>query len=243
MPMVGTVGYREQHEMSVANTQTLAMAPRAAKRKVVVLVHGLGAHRLMMWLLGQRLSRRGYRVVNWGYRSIRRTIEAHGCDLQRDLRKLEQDATVDEFYLVTHSMGGIVGRTALALAAREGRSFQNLHRMVMLAPPNRGSKVANLFGPWLKPICGTIDQLASRPDSYVNCLPLPQQLEVGIIAAQYDGLVHLESTYLGVERDHLVWPYTLHSGVLFRFGVAEQIAHFLEQGSFVRPEKSVALSA
>lgn len=201
-------------------------------RKVIVLVHGLGAHRLMMWLLGRRLARQGYRVINWGYRSIRRTIETHGRDLYRELVKLENDPSVEEFYLVGHSMGSIVSRTALT----NGR-FEKLHRMVMLAPPNRGSRLATMFGPLLKPICSTIDQLATRPDSYVNCLPLPQNLEIGIIAAQYDGLVHLDSTYLGIERDHLVWPFTLHSGVLFRLGVATQIVHFFNHGEFLRSRR------
>jgi hypothetical protein len=106
--------------------------------------------------------------------------------------------------------------------------------MVMLCPPNRGSRVATLFGPLLKSVCCTIDQLAHRPDSYVNKLPVPDQLDVGIIAASFDTLVPLASTYLGVERDHIVWPYTLHTGVLFRAGVADQVAHFLKHGAFQR---------
>jgi len=197
--------------------------------KIVVLVHGLGAHRVVMWLMGQRLKQRGYRVVNWGYPSIRRNVEAHGQDLHRRLLELEQDPSVGEIHLVTHSMGGIVARTALTHG-----DLVKLHRMVMLCPPNRGSRWATMFGPLLRKLCCTIDQLATRPDSYVNCLPLPEDLEVGIIAAAFDPLVPLDSTYLGVERDHIIWPLSLHSGILFRNGVAEQVAHFLANGEFLR---------
>ena len=210
---------------------------KAATEKVIVLVHGLGANRLMMWLLAQRLSWRGYRVINWGYRSTRRNLEDHGLDLHARLAELDGDPAVKELHLVTHSMGGIVARTALT---HDG--LCKLRRMVMLCPPNRGSKWASVFGPILKPVCNTLDQLAMRPDSYVNCLPAPERLDVGIIAAAYDPLVRIDSTFLGVERDHLIWPYVTHTGVLFRYGVAEQIAHFLKRGEFLR-EQTLAISA
>src|SRR5687768_3410488 len=102
---------------------------KAANEKVIVLVHGLGANRLMMWLLAQRLSWRGYRVINWGYRSTRRSLEDHGLDLHTRLTELEGDPTVKELHLVTHSMGGIVARTALT---HDG--LCKLRRMVMLCP-------------------------------------------------------------------------------------------------------------
>jgi len=209
----------------------------ANSKKAIVLVHGLGANRLMMWLLAQRLSWRGYHVVNWGYRSTQRSLEQHGLDLHKKLTELESDPKVKELHLVTHSMGGIVARTALT-----HEEVGKLRRMVMLCPPNRGSQWATFFGPILKPVCNTVDQLATRPDSYVNCLPMPERLEVGIIAAEYDPLVKLDSTFLGVERDHLIWPFVTHTGVLFRSGVAEQIAHFLKRGEFLR-EQSLAMSA
>lgn len=205
--------------------------------KTVVLVHGLGANRLMMWLLAQRLAARGYHVINWGYRSVTRTVENHGLDLFKCLSELAADKNLKEVNLVTHSLGGIVARTALT----HGK-IKKLNRMVMLCPPNRGSHWATVFGPLLKPVCGTVDQLATRPDSYVNTLPLPEDLEVGIIAAAYDPLVPVDNTYLGIERDHLVWPFVTHTGVLFRNGVAEQVAHFLKRGEFLRQE-NLAMSA
>jgi pimeloyl-ACP methyl ester carboxylesterase len=211
-------------------------------RKVIVLVHGWGANRGMMWLLGMRLARRGYRTINWGYLSLSRSIESHANDLHDALTELEQDPEVDEFFLVGHSMGSIVSRTAVTRCCDDCGPFTKLRRMVMLAPPNRGSHLASWLGPWLKPIIPTLDQLADRADSYVNCLPIPEKLDIGIIAAQYDGLVNLSNTYLGIERDHLICPHTIHSGVLFHQGVVDQIVHFLEHGCFVR-ERQRAMSA
>lgn len=203
------------------------------RKHVAVLVHGLGAHRLMMALMGYRLKQLGYRVVNWGYSSIRGTIERHGQALHKRLSELDLDETTDELFLVTHSMGGIVGRTALSFGMPE-----KLQRMVMLAPPNRGSGWATWFGPLLRPFCHTVDQLATRPDSYVNLLALPPaHLEIGVIAAGQDVLVPIEHTRLGCERDHMVWPNTLHSGVLFRQAVVDQIHHFLKNGIFLREER------
>lgn len=201
-------------------------------KRVIVLVHGLGSHPLMMWLLAKRLAQHDWCVINWGYRSTRLCIKTHGGDLARKLAELQADDRIQEIGLVTHSMGGIVARTALTQVRPD-----KLRRMVMLCPPNRGSHVATLFGRFLQPVCRAIDQLAARPDSYVNSLPVPAELEIGIIAAAYDTLVPLANTYLGVERDHLVWPYTLHTGVLFHAGVAEQITHFLQYGAFQRQSR------
>ena len=198
-------------------------------KRVIMLIHGLASNPWMMALLAARLRWRGYQVIVWSYWSVGKTIQNHAEGVRRVWEKLERDATVNEICIVAHSMGGIVARTALAM----GKPAK-LARMVMLAPPNRGSHWASWFGPLLRPLCTTLDQLASRPDSFVNQLPPPHDLEVGIIAAGFDMLVPTSHTYLPTQSDHYIVPAAMHSGVLFRRSVVEQIDHFLRAGSFLR---------
>lgn len=206
-------------------------------RDAIVLVHGLGSHTLFTAFLARQLQATNRRVINWGYRSLLRSICAHGEELAALLQQLDSDGEIRAVHLVTHSMGGIVARTALA-----ERVPRKMRRMVMLAPPNRGSRAATFFGPLFQKICKPISELADLPDSYVCTLPEPRGLEIGIIAANYDALVQQASTRLSIEHDHLVVP-TWHTGLLFRQDVAHQVQHFLEQGRFDHPPENVAAGA
>lgn len=202
---------------------------------LVVLVHGLAAHRLVMHLLVQSLQDAFVGVVNWGYPSLFSPIEQHGQKLATLLEQLDRDGDHHRIHLVTHSMGGIIGR--LALAHYTPRRFG---RFVMIAPPNRGSHVARHLAPYLGRICPPLVQLADEDESFVCSLPQPKVRELGIIAAKTDILVLERSTRLGCECDHIVLPGR-HTSLLWRRETAEQVRHFLENGRFKRQE--VALRA
>ena len=66
---------------------------------------------------------------------------------------------------------------------------RKLGRVVLLAPPNRGARLADLalrlFGRRL--IAAT--ELCSHPDSYVNRLAPAADLDCGVIAASWDHVV------------------------------------------------------
>jgi pimeloyl-ACP methyl ester carboxylesterase len=203
-----------------------AVAPSSLA--TVVLIHGWGSNPLFMALLSRRLTRLGYRTVNWGYWSIGRTIEFHGSEFHGLLTTLSQREPEQPLHLVTHSMGGIVARQALTLGRPE-----SLQRMVMLAPPNRGSPWANWLGPLVRPLGRTLDQLATGPQSFVNQLPEPSDVEIGIIAAGSDLLVPSANTRLTTGHDFCIAPRAIHSGVLFRRSVVTQVDHFLRTGRFL----------
>ena len=86
----------------------------------VLLVHGLGAHRLLMTMLSARLRQAGYEVINWGYPSFRSSIAQHGERLRELLLQLDNDPAVAHISLVTHSLGGIVARAALVGPSPQG---------------------------------------------------------------------------------------------------------------------------
>jgi pimeloyl-ACP methyl ester carboxylesterase len=196
------------------------------KHEAVILVHGLAANRLVMQPLARSLTGIYGNVVNWGYSSLWSRIERHGKQLATLLAQL--DSQVQRVHLVTHSMGGIITRLALSefLPRRLGR-------IVMVAPPNRGSHIASRLAPWLGLICPPLVQLADREGSLVCTLPLPTVPELGVIAAASDYMVREPSTRLGCEADHITLP-GLHSSLLFRQETAEQVKHFLAHGRFRR---------
>jgi triacylglycerol lipase len=201
---------------------------RPLRGDIVVLVHGLAAHRVIMRSLAESLKRVFAGVVNWGYQSLWSPLERHGQELAHLLRRLERDVPHDRIHLVAHSMGSIIGRVALAEYQPD-----RFGRFVMIAPPNRGSHIASRLAPYLGRLCPPLVQLADDRSSFVCSLPPPSVPELGIIAAQADFLVLEPNTRLGCECDHIVLP-GLHSSLLWRRETAEQVQHFLEHGRFVR---------
>ena len=195
-------------------------------RETVALVHGYLANTFMLALLGSRLRASGFRTSAWGYWNIRCSLLVHADRFSRRLRALDADPSIDRLHLVTHSMGGIVARAALA-RYRPAK----LGRFVMLAPPNRGSFVATAaegtFGRVLRPVA----ELSTAAGSLVNSLPAPDGVEIGVIAARWDALVSEESTHPDVPHAHVTVP-TFHTGLLFRRDAADLVAGFLASGTF-----------
>lgn len=140
-----------------------------------------------MWPLARHLRRRGFDVWNWGYLSLLGRVEQYAERLSEVLLQAELESQGRQFHLVTHSMGGIIARTALLQ-----HELSRLGRMVMLAPPNQGSFVARHLSPYLSWLAPTLEQLSDSPQSYVNQLGNPlrsRQLELGIIEASRDRVI------------------------------------------------------
>ena len=197
-----------------------------SRRELVVLTHGFMAHRLMLRLLARRLRRAGWNIDIWGYESFVTSVRTHAQNFSDFLAERCDDERYDRIHLVTHSMGCIIGRMAI----NEVKS-KKISRFVMLTPPNRGSfvatRTAKVFGHFFRPVA----ELTTEQDSLVNSLADPADVEIGVIAAEQDALVSLESTRLGVPHEHVTLP-CLHSAVLFRQDAANLIHSFLDTGSF-----------
>ena len=162
-------------------------SPPAVRGEAALLVHGHGAPSVLLEPLRRALELQGFRAVNWPYRSLWGSIEAHAANLAVKAQEFNEDIGVERLHFVGHSMGAIVVRRALAMARP-----RKLGRVVLLAPPNRGARLADfalrLFG---RRLCAAME-LCSHPDSYVNRLPPATDLECGIIAASWDQVVSLE---------------------------------------------------
>ena len=156
-----------------------------------VLIHGWGVRSHAMARLADMLHREGYTVLNYDYPTSQKRIEQH-AEIFLDLYRREQ--LQGKIHFLTHSMGGLLLRYALAkMTEAECRAVDSV---VMLGPPNRGSILA-LFGE-LEPVKEINVSLADMtPGSDALHIPPPAYLPpVGIIAGTRDGKVSLKSTAL-----------------------------------------------
>ena len=191
---------------------------------LVILVHGFSASRLVMWPLAYRLRQDGFRVRQWSYLSLFGKIDSHAARLRTFLQS--ELGSERRIHIVAHSMGCIVVRAAL-----QGTAISNLGRVVMLAPPNRGSLVADFVSRFAGWLLVPTRELASRPTSYVNLLGHRLNVDVGIIAAKYDMLIPVRNTSLPYQTRHEVVAGT-HNSILFSSEIGSKVSTFLRSGEF-----------
>jgi pimeloyl-ACP methyl ester carboxylesterase len=211
----------------------------------VVLLHGIANFAASLRRIERALRMAGYRTFNLDYPSCSQSVDDLAASLHASISDFA--GSVDgRLHVVAHSMGGLVARTWIAHAKPA-----NLGRVVMLAPPNGGSEIADrlrdttvyrrAYGPAgrdLTTAAATARKQRLGPPDYC----------VGIIAgdrsinpmSKYfklprpnDGTVSVASSRLEGMADHIVLP-TAHTLMLFDRRVIVQVAHFLRDGRFYR---------
>ncbi len=121
-----------------------ALRPDEAAGELVILLHGLGRTPAMFHDLEPALQSEGRQVIALRYPSLTRDLEAHGIWLNE---LLDRHPRVDKVAFVTHSLGGLVLRAALA-GEPAWRDRMALGPVVMLAPPNQGAEIARKLDRW-----------------------------------------------------------------------------------------------
>lgn len=217
------------------SVSVLKSAPPTGTSKVprdwVVLLHGLFATSHSMRKLEKRISEMGYMVLNWGYPTWLRSTEQNARNLLVDLAALQNDPSVRTINFVTHSMGGILARCALHLGGDA-----KVKRLVMLAPPNRGSYLTRIsLGPfaWCLPAIAELTESPSGLPSRLEAASLDgsSQVEIGVIAGSRDLIVPVANTKTSTQREHCVLP-TSHLGLPNHETAVSYVLSFLQCGKF-----------
>lgn len=216
--------------------------PQVNTTEYVILLHGLTRSDRSMKKFEQALSKAGYLTININYPSTKHQIEVLA---KKTISKaLAQCPEYSKIHFVTHSLGGILVRQYL-----HQNTINNLGRVVMLGPPNKGSQVVDRFSktPGFKLLNGPAGmQLGTKKDSIPNKLG-PAFFELGIIAGTRsvnpllsliipgsdDGKVSVESTKIIGMSDHIELPVT-HPFMMNNEAVISQVLHFLKKGVFSR---------
>jgi len=212
--------------------------------EMVVLLHGLARTRRSLTKLERSLDAAGYRVQCLQYPSRDGGPDELVADLHAQLDAC--CAGAERVHFVTHSLGGILLRAYLVK-----HELPQLGRVVMLAPPNRGTEYVDLFrdlrlfkwafGP-------TALELGTDPQSLPNRLP-PVNFELGVIAgttglnplspwvvaAPNDGTVSVQSARIEGMSAFATVPAS-HSFIMSSPLAIELTLEFLRSGRFASPE-------
>ena len=206
----------------------------------VVFLHGLARTSASMDKAAAAFEKSGYAVANVKYPSRKYPIEELApLAIQAGLNECPSGSVI---HFVTHSLGGILVRYYL-----EQNEIPNLGRVLMLAPPNKGTEVIDTFRhvPGFKVINGPAGlQLGTGKDS-VPLMLGPVDYEVGVIAgtrtfnpilSQYlknpdDGKVSVENTKVEGMTDFVMVPVS-HPFIMKSRIVIDQAFSFIETGHF-----------
>jgi len=198
-------------------------------RPLVVLLHGLARRSGSLSRLRRRLEEAGFDTWARTYPSRKLTITDAAAQVAD---WIHADAGDRELYAVTHSMGGILLRHLADPRLR-------WRRIVMLAPPNQGSQVAQSFrqrplfrwfyGPaghelgerppsWPPPpapfavIAGTRHESWTNPTSWVTRMGEPNDGTVAVSETQIDGMAAfttVDATHTWIMNDPRVHRHVL----------------------------------
>jgi len=219
-----------------------AVRAQGAPAECVVLLHGLGRTCWSMKRIEWALKGAGYQVVNISYPSRRRTVEQLSGGYLQELMATRIPAGVKKIHFVTHSLGGILLRDYLA-----HHTVTNLGRVVMLAPPNHGSTLADslrehALGRWILGRAGR--ELGTAPNQMPQRLG-PVDFPLGVIAGDVslnpffsrvlegpnDGKVTVESARIAGMSDFAV-VHSSHTWMMWRAETLRYILAFLREGHF-----------
>ncbi len=198
------------------------------EQKVIILVHGLMRTPASMFFLSSYLKKQGYSVYSYDYPSARGSIHEHGILLNQYLKQFLKTHSNTKTYLITHSLGGIIARDALAQLPPE--DLKKIAGLIMLAPPNQGSALAKFstqFFPMISYFVKPLTELSSDQNSYVHKVPIPK-IKIAIIAGRYDAKVPPASARLeGAAEPYVV--NSTHTFIMNNTQAKLYIKQFLEQ--------------
>jgi Alpha/beta hydrolase family len=232
------------HRIRAILTLCLLMANGAAWAvDCVVLLHGLARTSSSMSKMEEALREEGYATANIDYPSRDHEIaELAEIAVGQGLASCRAIDGVEKIHFVTHSLGGILLRQYLSSS-----SIAELGRVVMLGPPNQGSRASdemqNVPGfDWLNGPAGY--QLGKGENSVPLALG-PVEFELGVIAGNRsidpitsavlvnpdDGRVSVEDTKVEGMDDFIVVEHS-HAFMMRMRRPIELTKTFLRTGSF-----------
>lgn len=220
-------------------------AAGAQAGECVVLLHGLARTSTSMNRMQRKLEDAGFETANIDYPSRDHTVEELAdIAVPEGLESCRAREGVERIHFVTHSLGGILVRQYL-----ETHEIPELGRVVMLGPPNQGSKAVDELKdvPGFDWLNGPAGQQLGKGDESVPLKLGPADFELGVIAGTRsidpitsavldnpeDGRVSVEDTKLDGMTDFVVVSHS-HAFMMRMRRPIELTIRFLQSGSFDR---------
>jgi pimeloyl-ACP methyl ester carboxylesterase len=214
-----------------------AWKPPPRSRATIILIHGAIVEGYEMWPLRRRLTRLGYHVRQFYYRSMLRGLDDNVRRLRAFIRKTEGDP----LHVIGHSMGGILMRQAF-----EYEPDSRPGRLIAIGSPFLDCWVAHrylglhAFGRYL--LGKTVHDHIRHPRDPI----WRGQRELGVIAGTYpfgigrvfrdlpspsDGIILWRETQLQGITAQVTFPIN-HFGMLLSRRCCVEMARFLATGTF-----------
>lgn len=208
----------------------------------VYLVHGYCGLGVELEKIHRAIIKEGFTCEIVVYPSLSEDVDSVGKHLFQRIRQ----ENFDTISFVTHSMGALVVRSLHHYVQPE-QHFPFIHRIIMIAPPNNGSPVADFFAQFgfLEFIVGpNVRNLTTDSKSGAQKYAVPT-CEVGLILGikgnevgynsfikgDDDGLVPAETSKLGIETD-VAYIKDSHVGLILNKKVIRITIAFLKRGKF-----------
>ena len=212
-------------------------------KKKVVLLHGYNKNKKDMYVLRDNLRNLDYEVILAElpllFRSVQHCTEIFAEQLKEIIADLNSR---EKLSLVGHSTGGIVIRKAIKDPALK----IYIDRCVLIATPNRGSrladkaaKISKIFVNIFKPV----KSITTENIKEMN-LKITPDIEIGAIAGsksnlflgrllrkKNDGRIRVNSVKYEDLKDFKMLPYG-HKDIHYQLETAQLIDNFLRGGSF-----------
>ena len=210
---------------------------------LTVLLHGLGRDRKIMEDLEHALTAAKFDVYNLSYPSKSYPIAELAQYIADRINKGFPNRPIN---FVTHSLGSIIVRYI-----DKHKLIDPIHRVVMLAPPNKGTPVINilrrlkLFSNYWGTASG---ELSSDEQGIHHQLGEEVSFECGIIAGnksvdpwfswtilkgEDDGKVTVANTKIAGMKEHTIIPVA-HPHLPSHPEVIKETIHFLKTGHFIK---------
>ncbi len=212
-------------------------------KKKIILVHGYYKNKKDMSALEKNLEKLGNEVISvelpLTFEDITYATSVFEETVTEIICNLKEDEKVN---LVGHSTGGIVIRLFLS----NTEYIDKIYRCVLIAVPNKGSKLADMASRLFPRSVNVFKTLKSLKCENVRKLQLENidNIEIGAIAgsksnllsnrllkSENDGRVEINSAICGELKDFIVLPFS-HGKIHHRLETAELVDAFLERGSF-----------
>ncbi|HZX21419.1 MAG TPA: alpha/beta hydrolase, partial [Clostridia bacterium] len=208
-------------------------------KKRIILVHGYYKNKKDMSALEKNLEELGNEVISvelpltfeditYATSVFEETVTEVICTLKEN----------EKINLVGHSTGGIVIRLFLS----NTKYINKIYRCVLIAVPNKGSKLADMASRLFPRSVNVFKTLKSLKCENVRKLQLKNidSVEIGAIAGsksnllsdrllggKNDGKVEINSAICGELKDFIVLPFN-HTEIHHKFETAELVDAFLE---------------
>lgn len=122
----------------------MSLSALKAEEKILICIHGFMRSKSNMSLVKDSFEEAGWKVYVWSYPSQLKTIEEHGEGLLQLLLFVTNKHPNQSLSFITHSMGGLVLRSAINHPACPYEALSG--KAVLIAPPNQGSAYGRFLG-------------------------------------------------------------------------------------------------